>query len=117
MNNKSEKRKCERYMIGFPLEVFAQDPAGKKYMDKTVLKNISREGALFVTKLSEKYYLDQQLKITIHLPGTAEVNAQMEGKATVIRIDLPDKSQINHEGKETAITIKTDSPFYFKKLT
>jgi hypothetical protein len=40
----------------------------------------------------------------------------MTGKATVIRIDQPDKSQINHEGKEIVITIKIDSPFYLKNI-
>jgi len=116
MNNYIEKRECERYIIGFSLEVFAHDPAGKKYRDKTVLKNISREGARFVTKLSDKYYLDQQLKIAIHLPGTDKVNALMTGEATVIRIDRPDKSETNHEGKEISVAIKIDSPFYFKKI-
>ncbi|MFH1581769.1 MAG: PilZ domain-containing protein [Desulfobacteraceae bacterium] len=116
MNNKFERRKDKRYIIGFPLEVSAQDLAGKKYREKTVLKNICIEGAQFVTKLSDKYYPGQQLKITLYLPGTDEVNARMTGKATVIRIDRPDKSQINHEDKEIAITIKIDSPFYFKKI-
>jgi len=113
MNNKLERRKSERYIIGFSLEVSAQDLAGKKYREKTVLKNICRDGAQFVTKLSNKYYLGQVLEITLHLPGTDEVNAQMTGKATVLRIDQPDKSQINHEGKEIAVAIKIDSPFYF----
>ena len=113
MNNKLERRKCERYIIGFFLEVSAHDSVGKKYRDKTVLKNISREGAQFVTKLSDKYYPGQQLKITIYLPETDKVNARMTGKASVIRIDLPDKSKINHEDKEIAVTIKIDSPFLF----
>jgi len=117
MNKNPEKRRDKRYIIKFLLEVSAQDLAGKKYRDKTVLKNICIEGAKFATKLSNKYYLGQQLKITIHLPGTDKVNAQMTGKATVIRIDQPDKSQINHEGKEITIAIKIDSPFCLKKLT
>lgn len=104
-------------MIGFSLEVSAQDLAGKKYSEKTVLKNICIEGAQFVTKLRDKYYIGQQLKITLYLPGTDEVNARMIGKATVIRIDQPDKLQLNHESKEIAITIKIDSPFYFKKIS
>jgi hypothetical protein len=116
MNNKPERRKDKRYIMGFSLEVSAHDLAGKKYREITVLKNICIEGAQFVTKLSNKYYLGQQLKITIHLPGTDKVNARMTGKATVIRIDQPDKSQINHEGKEIAIAIKIDSPFYLKKI-
>ncbi len=117
MNKNPEKRRDKRYIIKFLLEVSAQDLAGKKYRDKTVLKNISREGALFITKLSDKYFPGQTLEITLHLPGTDEVNAQMTGKASVIRIDQPDKSQINHEGKKIAITIKIDSPFYLKKTT
>ena len=117
MNKNPEKRKDKRYIIKFFMEVCAQDLTGKKYSEKTALKNICAEGAQFVTKLSNKYYLGQQLKITIHLPGTDKVNARMTGKATVIRIDQPDKSQINHEGKESAVTIKIDSPFYLKKLT
>ena len=116
MNNKPERRKDKRYIMGFSLEVSAHDLAGKKYREITVLKNICIEGARFVTKLSDKYYPGQQLKITLYLPGTDEVNARMTGKATVIRIDQPDKSQINHEGKEITVIIKIDSPFYFKKI-
>ena len=54
MNNKPERRKDKRYIMGFSLEVSAHDLAGKKYREITVLKNICIEGARFVTKLSDK---------------------------------------------------------------
>jgi hypothetical protein len=41
MNNKSDKREFERFLVDFVLEVSAEDIEGNKYDDKTVLKNIS----------------------------------------------------------------------------
>jgi len=50
MNNKPGKREFERFPIDFVLEVHSKDAAGKEFVDKSILADISGGGAKFHTK-------------------------------------------------------------------
>jgi len=115
MNNKPDRRNFDRFPIEFVMEVSTEDIEGKKYKENTVLKDISGEGARFITQQVGKYFLGQSLELTIHLPGSDEVKACMIGKATVLRIDSPTDSKIEHKSQETFIAIKLAAPLRFER--
>ena len=115
MNNKPDRRNFNRFPISFLMEVSATDSEGKKYKENTVLKNISGEGAKFIAKQTGKYYIGQSLELTIYLPGSAEVKAQMSAKATVMRLDpLPD-SKKDGKSQIISVAIKLDTPLHFER--
>jgi hypothetical protein len=106
MNNKSDKRKFNRFTIEFAMEVSSKDIEGNEYRDTTDLKDISGGGIKFITKQKDRYFLGQLLEITIHLPGTKEVKFSMSGKANVIRIDSSDRSGIDKKSLTASIATK-----------
>jgi hypothetical protein len=116
MNNKPDRRNFNRLPIKFIMEVAAEDSEGKKYKENTVLKDISGEGARFITQKADKYFLGQSLELTIHLPGSDEVKACMIGKATVVRVDSPTDSKIEHKSQEICIAVKLDTPLRFERV-
>ena len=116
MNNKPENREFKRYAIDFMLEVSGEDTAGNKYKDKALLVNVSGEGAMFITRLADKYFLDQFLELTICLPGTDDVNARMRGKVTVVRIESLVDSGIKEKGQRISIAVRFDMPFCFERV-
>jgi len=77
MDDRSDRRKFDRFPIDFVLEVYSEDVEGKKFKDKPVLEDISGEGAKFLTQNSDMYFPGQLLEITVFLPGTDEVEAHM----------------------------------------
>jgi len=115
MNNKPDRRNFNRFPIEFIMEVAATDSEGKKSKENTVLKDISGEGAKFITQQAGKYFLGQSLELTIHLPGNAEVKARMRGKATVIRLDPLSNSEIDGKSQTMSIAIKLDTPLRFER--
>ena len=118
MNNKPDRRKFHRFPITFIMEVVATDSEGKKYKENSVLKDIAGEGARFITFITQqtgKYFLGQSLKLTIHLPGSAEVKARMRGKATVVRIDPSSNSVTDGKSQTMSIAVKLDTPLRFER--
>jgi hypothetical protein len=115
MNNKSDRRDFDRFPIEFEIEVAAQDSQGRKYSEKTVLKNISGGGAQFITQQAGKYFTGQLLEMTVFLTGTDMVKARMRGKATVVRIDPSSDSGIGEKTRGASIAVKLDAPLYFER--
>lgn len=115
MNNKPDRRNFNRFPIEFVMEVSAEDIEGKKYKENTILKDISGEGARFITQQASKYFPGQSLEMTIHLPGSDEVKARMRGKATVMRIDSPSDSEVEDKNQEFSIAVKLDAPLHFER--
>jgi len=116
MNNQSERRNFDRFPIEFIMEVAAEDTEGKKYKENTVLKDISGEGAKFITQQGDKYFPGQSLELTIHLPDSDEVKACMIGKATVLRIDSPGDSGVEDKNKDVYIAVTLDTPLRFERV-
>jgi hypothetical protein len=115
MNNKPDRRNFDRFPITFRMEVAAKDSEGKKYQENTVLKDISGEGARFITQQAGKYFLGQSLELTIHLPNSDEVKARMRGKATVIRLDPSSNSVTDGKSQTINIAFKLDTPLHFER--
>ena len=116
MNNISERRAFNRFPMEFVLEVSSEDIEGKKFYEKKMLKNISGEGARFITKQTGKYIPGQSLEMSICLPGTDEVKAHMRGKATVVRIDASNNSGIGEKSQGMGIAVKLDTPLSFQRV-
>jgi len=116
MNNKSDRRNFNRFQIEFVLEVSAKDSEGKEFNEKTVLKDISGEGAKFITQQAGKYFPGQSLEVTIYLPGTNDVKADMRGKATVVRVDPSSNSGIGEKSQEMSIAVTFDTPLHFERV-
>jgi len=116
MNNISERRAFNRFPIEFVLEVSAKDGEGKEFNEKTMLEDISGEGAKLITQQARKYFPGQSLEMTIYLPGPNDVKADMRGKATVVRIDPSSNSGISEKSQEMSITVKLDAPLHFERV-
>ena len=116
MNNKPDRRNFNRFTIEFVMEVATEDIEGKKFNEKTMLKDISGEGAKFITQQARKYFPGQSLEMTIYLPGTNDVKADMRGKATVVRIDSPSNSGLGEKSQEMSIAVTFDTPLHFERV-
>jgi hypothetical protein len=116
MNNKSDTREFDRFPMEFVLEVASEDREGKRFNERTILKDISGEGARFITQQADKYFPGQSLEMTIYLPGTNEVKADMRGKATVIRIDPSSNSGSGEKIREMCIAVTFDTPLHFERV-
>lgn len=108
MNGDSNYREFDRFYIEFEMEVVGENIVGKKFREKTVLKDISGGGALFVSKLVENYFLGQPLELTINLPGTGNATAFMEGNAKVVRIIQQSGSDMKQKNQEISVAVTLD---------
>jgi len=116
MHSKSDKREFERLPIDFVLEVYSEDVERKEFDEKTVLEDISGEGAKFITQQFGKYFPGQSLEVTIYLSGPNDVKADMRGTATVVRIDSSGNSGIGEKSQEMSIAVKFDAPLHFERI-
>jgi len=116
MNNNSDRREFNRFLVEFVMEVSAEDSEGNKFNEKTMLKNISGGGAKFITQQAGKYFLGQLLEMTIHLPSTIEVKACMRGTATVLRVDPSSNEDTGEKSQEVGIAVRFDTPLNFERV-
>jgi hypothetical protein len=70
---------------------------------------------MFFTGIPEKYYLGQILDLTIFLAGTDEVNACMQGEASVVRISGRNPGDEKNNAHKKGIGVKFNQPFDFKR--
>ena len=115
MNNTSERREFNRFKIEFLIEVAAKDKKGEIFHENTVLKNISGGGAKFTTWKVDNYFLGQELKMTLFLPGTGDVNAHMSVKAQVMRIDPSKKEYKEEKNAEGCVAVRFDTLLNFER--
>jgi len=116
MDDRSDRRKFDRFPMEFILEVIAKDSKGNKFTDITALKNISGESAKFITRQTNKYFPGQSLELNIFLPGTNDVKAQMRGKASVVRIGTYSNKDIEEESGVTGIALILETPLSFERV-
>ena len=83
----SERRMSERRPIEFQVEVYTLPEQGRKLIEKTVLKDISGTGVCFLSKNPDLYDSGQEVVLDINMPGTDEMDAVMECRANIIRIE------------------------------
>ena len=83
----SERRRSERRPIEFQVEVFTLPEQGRKLIEKTVLKDISGTGVCFLSQDPSLYSSGQEVVLDINMPGTDQMDAVMECRANIIRIE------------------------------
>ena len=115
MNTIFERRKYIRFLLEFETEVVSRDSEGKEFEEKVTLENISGEGAQFLTREGSRYFPGQSLTMKIHLPGTDEIKASMQGRTTVVRITQGVNSDENKMNQPAYIAIKFDTPLQFER--
>ncbi len=113
-----EYREFPRHWVSFPVIVsWGEGVQNGSDHEKTVLKDISGGGALFVSRNPENYYPGQLLNISIMLDGTSDVRAQIRTEATVIRIHHDMKAGMQVPEKQPAgIAIQFDRSFEFERI-
>lgn len=115
MSNTREKRDDTRFAIDFEVDLVTKDPGGLRCRERSVLMSISREGARIMSHDTVRYFPDQSLELTIHLPGTEDVKACMRAKATVVRIDPSHTPGIGENRSGECLTVSFDTPLYFER--
>ena len=116
MADEIEKRAFDRIKMDLLMQVSADDKSGNTYQDKALLKDISGGGVNFSTRLTDKYFCGQSLKIIIELPGTGDVKARMKAKATVLRIDSPEDTDKKERDQQSNVAARFDIPLTFERL-
>lgn len=113
-----DPREFSRHWISFPVIVsWGEGFINGTDQEKTVLKDISGGGALFVSRNPENYYPGQLLHLSIMLDGTNDVRAQIRTEATVVRIHHEDKADGPASEKQPAgIAVQFDRSFEFERI-
>ena len=102
--------------IDFFLEMHGEDAQGYRFMDKSFCKDISEGELKFVTEQPDKYFKNQMLEISIHLPGPKDVKACIKGKGRAVRIERPGDLVMDAKDKKVNITIRLCSSLRFERL-
>lgn len=114
----SDYREFPRHWVSFPVIVsWGEGLINGTDHEKTVLKDISGGGALFVSRNPENYYPGQLLHLSIMLDGTNDVRAQIHTEATVVRIHSDGKTDAQASEKQPAgIAVQFDRSFEFERI-
>lgn len=83
------RRTYERFTLGLKVRVYAHDGDQRRMLEDSVLRDVSGGGASFASRDPGCYQVGQHLQLVIMLPGTDQLDARMEGQATVIHIGEP----------------------------
>jgi len=81
-----ENRSSERHPIEFKVDIYTSPDAGRKFLEKAVLKDISGTGACFITKNPALYTVGLEIDLDINMPGSEKLGAMMECRARVVRM-------------------------------
>jgi len=98
----ADRRAFERYPLEFEVDISTVSGTEKYPIERTVLNNISGDGACFLSNRPESYSIGQQIVLDICMPGTHKTDACMEGQATVIRIG---DAQTDESGKVHRVSV------------
>ena len=113
---KSDQREFDRYPIEFAVVISVRDVGNEEYHEKTVLHDISGNGAMFMTQTPEKYFPGQLLKISIFLSGTHDVRARIQTEASVVRIHPADADDSSKRAQRAGIAVQFDRSFEFERI-
>ncbi len=80
------RRAFERHPLEFEVDISTVSGTIKHPIERTVLNNISGDGACFLSNRPESYSNGQRIALNIHMPDTGKIDACMEGRATIIWI-------------------------------
>jgi hypothetical protein len=112
----SYKRDYDRFPIEFEVLVSLIDSNGEAFYDKAALHDISGNGAMFFTRISEKYYIGQSLQLKIYLAGTDDVRGCIKTEATVVRMQKDNGDDQDHGYSFMGIAVKLHKTFEFERV-
>jgi hypothetical protein len=110
------KRDYDRFPLEFEVVVSFFDSNGEMINDRAALHDVSGSGAMFFTKIPEKYYLEQALQLKIYLAGTDDVRGCIKTEAFVVRIKEPNDDQQGKGLSLTGIAVKFHKTFEFERV-
>ena len=102
--------------MDFFLEMHGEDAQGYRFTDKSFCKDVSEGKLKFVTGQPDKYFQNQMLEISIHLPGPRDVKACMKGKGQAVCIERPGDLVVDAKNRKANITIRLCSSLRFERL-
>jgi hypothetical protein len=82
-----ENRSSERHPIAFKVDIYTSPDAGRQFLEKAVLKDVSGTGVCFITKNPALYTVGLEIDLDINMPGSERLGAMMECRARVVRMD------------------------------
>jgi hypothetical protein len=110
------QRDFDRFPMEFEILVTIIDSNGEKHHDRAELHDISGSGALFVTRMPEKYHLHQVLQLKIYLAGTEDVRGCIKAESTVVRIQKVDRDVPGYDPPLMGIAVKFHKAFEFERV-
>ena len=112
-----EQRDFDRYCVSFPIMVSGNDPHRQPFAEKSLLRDVSGSGALFVSSYPGRYFPGQLLRISIQLDAADDVRARIYNEASVVRIHPPEPALDDDlSGRAQRIAIKFHCAFDFERL-
>jgi len=108
-----DRRAFERHPLEFEVDVSTVSDTAHP-IEKTVLNNISGNGACFLSNRPESYSIGQRIALDIRMPGTHKTDVRMEGQATIAWIG---DAQAVEAGKahRVPVGISMDNPLSFQQ--
>jgi hypothetical protein len=110
----SYKRSFDRFSIEFEVIVSVIDSADHPGSERSELHDVSGGGAMFISRLSERYYPGQLVKLDIFLAGTEDVRACIKTEASVVRVHPLEVNDQEKSNARTGVAVKFHKPFEFE---
>ena len=110
------KRDYDRFPMEFDVLVTLIDSNGEKHIDKAELHDVSGSGALFFTRMPEKYHINQALHLRISLAGTDDVRGCIKAESTVVRIQQVEGESTGHDSPLMGVAVKFLKTFEFERV-
>ncbi len=102
----TDNRTFQRYAADFTVSI-ADRQAADTIIETAPVRDLSGGGLSFISQQADRYSIGQQLILHICLPNTNHKAAQMQGVATVVRIDEASTAS------GTTISLRLDEPLAF----
>ncbi len=115
-DQKSYKRSFNRFPIEFEVIASAIDTAEHQDSERGELHDVSGGGAMFISRLPERYYPGQVLTLDIFLAGTEDVRACIKTEASVVRLHQIETNDPKDTDVKTGVAVKFLKPFEFERI-
>ncbi|MBC2716433.1 MAG: PilZ domain-containing protein [Desulfobacteraceae bacterium] len=115
-DQKSYQRSFNRFSIEFEVIASVIDSDEHQDSERSELHDVSGGGAMFISRLPERYYPGQLLKLDIFLAGTEDVRACIKTEASVVRIHQIELNDLEEADTKTGIAVKFHTPFEFERI-
>lgn len=110
------QRDFDRFPIEFEARINFIDKDGEELEDRAELHDISGSGAMFITRIPEKYYLGQTLQLKIFLAGTDDVRACIKSESSVVRMQNIYIAESKDAPPLIGIAVKFQKTFEFERV-